>query len=90
MIYIDPLMNHGWKLRGHPQRNCHMFTDDNINELHKMAELIGMKRSWFQNKRIPHYDLTAARAEKAVELGVVQLTRKEAVEKWRLIQKAKV
>lgn len=88
MIYIDPLMNRGWKLRGHPQRNCHMFTDGDIEELHQMAELIGMKRSWFQNKRVPHYDLTEARAEKAMKLGVILLTRKEAVEKWRKMRKA--
>ncbi|UDY80490.1 hypothetical protein [Shigella phage CT01] len=41
-VYVDVLMNHGWKLRGHPTKNCHMFTDGDIEELHEMAEAIGM------------------------------------------------
>ena len=86
-IYVDPLMNHGWKLRGHPQLNCHMFTDNkDLTELHNMAYAIGMKRSWFQDHRIPHYDLTTKRREKAIQLGVIELSRKEAVKIWRKLK----
>lgn len=83
-VYVDPLMNHGWKLRGHRQKNCHMFSDNkDLTELHDMAYNIGMKRSWFQDKRVPHYDLTPKRREKALQLGAVELSRKEAVKIWR-------
>ena len=85
-VYVDVLMNHGWKLRGHPTKNCHMFTDGDIEELHEMAEAIGMKRSWFQDKRIKHYDLHARRRQKAVELGVVEVSRREAVKIWRTLK----
>ncbi|END4825127.1 DUF4031 domain-containing protein [Shigella sonnei] len=85
-VYVDVLMNHGWKLRGHPTKNCHMFTDGDIEELHEMAETIGMKRSWFQDKRIKHYDLHARRRQKAVELGAVEVSRREAVKIWRTLK----
>ena len=85
-VYVDVLMNHGWKLRGHPTKNCHMFTDGDIEELHKIAEAIGMKRSWFQDKRIKHYDLHARRRQKAIELGAVEVSRREAVKIWRTLK----
>ena len=85
-VYVDVLMNHGWKLRGHPTKNCHMFTDGDIEELHKMAEAIGMKRSWFQDKRVKHYDLHARRRQKAVELGAVEVSRREAVKIWQTLK----
>ncbi|ENA4766601.1 DUF4031 domain-containing protein [Shigella flexneri] len=85
-VYVDVLMNHGWKLRGHLTKNCHMFTDGDIEELHEMAEAIGMKRSWFQDKRIKHYDLHARRRQKAVELGAVEVSRREAVKIWQTLK----
>lgn len=85
-VYVDVLMNHGWKLRGHPTKNCHMFTDGDIEELHEMAEAIGMKRSWFQDKRIKHYDLRASRRQKAIKLGAVEVSRREAVKIWRKLK----
>lgn len=85
-VYVDVLMNHGWKLRGHNVKNCHMFTDGDLEELHQMAEAIGMKRSWFQNKRIPHYDLRDSRRAKAVSLGAKEVSRREAVMIWRAMK----
>ena len=32
-VYVDVLMNHGWKLRGHPTKNCHMFTAEGYVKL---------------------------------------------------------
>lgn len=85
-VYVDVLMNHGWKLRGHNVKNCHMFTDGDLEELHQMAEAIGMKRSWFQNKRVPHYDLRDSRRVKAVSLGAKEVSRREAVMIWRAMK----
>ena len=82
MVYVDPLCNHGWRLGP----SCHLFADT-VDELHDFARRIGMRRSWFQGGRLPHYDLTASRRARAVECGAIELSRQEAVEKWREIRK---
>lgn len=82
-IFIDPLCNNGWVLRGHTTPNCHMFTIGDIEYLHNFAKIIGMKRSWFQNKTIPHYDLTDSRRLVAVSNGAQQVDRREAVRLWK-------
>ena len=86
-VYVDVLMNHGWKMRGHQVKNCHMFCDGDLEELHKIAESIGMKRSWFQNKRVPHYDLREVRRNDAISMGAVEVSRREAVTIWKKIYK---
>lgn len=86
MIYVDPLMWHGWRVRGRQIKSCHLFTDGEIEELHLFAEKIGMRRAWFQNSRIPHYDLTPQRRRVAVAAGAKELTREKTVEMWRKIQ----
>ncbi len=85
-IYVDPLMGHGWKLHGDTVENCHMFTDTNIDELHAFAERIGMRRERFQDKRIPHYDLTPAHRRLALACGAVEVDLRQAVELWGRIQ----
>jgi len=48
----------------------HLITTGSIAELHSFAKKLGLKREWFQNHRIPHYDLTTVRArDRAVVLG---------------------
>jgi hypothetical protein len=83
-VYVDPLMDHGWILRGESVRSCHMFTDAlDLEELHAIARRIGCRRSWFQEgKRMPHYDLTMLRRQEAIGCGAVPVTRREAVEIW--------
>ncbi len=85
-VFVDSLMDYGWKLRGHSVKNCHMFTDDvDLTELHEMALKIGMKRQWFQDKKTaPHYDLTESRRMLAVNFGAIELDRKDSVEIWKL------
>jgi len=77
-VYVDSLIDYGWKLGP----SCHM-TADTLEELHEMADKIGMKRSWFQKskKDVPHYDLVASRRKLAVKYGAIELTRNEAAEK---------
>lgn len=83
-VYVDPLMTHGWKMRGRPVRNCHMFTDEaTLDELHRVAAAIGMKRSWFQDERVKHYDLTPTRRLAAIAAGAIEVERREAVRIWR-------
>ena len=84
-VYVDDLVEWGWVLRGRKVASCHMFTDSlDLQELHAMAQAIGMKRAWFQDKAAaPHYDLSASRREKAVTLGATPLNRRESVAVWR-------
>lgn len=58
-------------------RWCHM-TADTVEELHAMADRIGLRRAWFQNKdgRL-HYDLTPGKRMQAVRHGAVFKPAKE-------------
>jgi hypothetical protein len=84
-VYVDPLVNWGWVLRGHRVASCHMFSDQaDLAELHDLASRIPMRRTWFQQHRIaPHYDLTASRRNAALLLGAIAVDRMEAVRIWR-------
>lgn len=72
-----------------PYRNmimCHMIAD-NLEELHKMADLIGMKREWFQgNASFPHYDIPLMRKENALKHGAILLNRREMAKKMKEIR----
>lgn len=64
---------------------CHMLADS-LEELHDMAAKIGMKRSWFQPRSTPHYDLSKSRRAAAVKLGAIEIDRYRTVEiikAWR-------
>lgn len=62
-----------------------MFTDSaDLDELHVLAERVGMKRDWFQPHHIaPHYDLTKSRRDAALVLGAISVSRREASRIWR-------
>lgn len=78
-VYVDPLMNHGWVLRGRVVPSCHMLTDDmTLEELHALATRIGMKRAWFQSRSTPHYDLTPKRRSMAIAAGAVEIDRRRS------------
>lgn len=80
-VYVDPLINYGWKLGP----SCHL-TADSLEELNKFALSIGMKLSWLQygggKKMMPHYDLVKSRRELAVKKGAIELTIREAGERY--------
>ena len=80
-VYVDWLMHHGAE-RGFfaGKKSCHMFADT-LEELHEMADKIGMNRAWFQDngQTAEHYDLVAGRRAAAVKLGAIELTSREQV-----------
>lgn len=84
-VYVDPLQDFGWVMRGRRVASCHLFTDTlELDELHRVAAAIGMRRSWFQDRgSAPHYDLVASRRAAAVAAGAVELDRHAAVAVWR-------
>lgn len=62
---------------------CHMIADSE-DELHLMADKIGVARKWYQGD---HYDICLSKRAKAVAAGAVELTLRElariAIEKRR-------
>lgn len=72
MVYVDSLKEctpkKGWRWKEY----CHLFADS-LEELHEFAAKIGMRRSWFQQTKLPHYDLTAKRRKIAVENGAQEV-----------------
>lgn len=60
---------------------CHM-TADSLDELHAMADKIGMLREWFQcppKAKRPHYDLSRPRRALAVSAGAIEISERENV-----------
>ena len=81
MVYVDELRywpNERVKPGARRWGNqwCHLFTDVDAldqKELHNFAEMLGLKRVWFQNHdarpQFWHYDLTKNKREKAIRMG---------------------
>ena len=68
-VYVDEFPS-GW---GRWSGGGHMLTTD-LDELHAMAEQIGLKRSWFQHdKSFAHYDLVATKRLLAIVAGAVPI-----------------
>jgi len=81
-VYVDDLFvcirTPHWR---HPSA-CHMLADT-LPELHIMARRLSLKRSWFQNRTLPHYDLTLNKRQHAIRLGAIEITREQLVEMIR-------
>lgn len=79
-VYVDQVVDYGQAVRerlGH-SKWCHM-TADTREELHAMAEAIGLRRSWFQDHDGVswHYDITPGRREMAIRQGARAVTSRE-------------
>lgn len=62
---------------------CHMMADSD-DELHKMAQLIGLKRAWFQSRRhLSHYDICLTKRRLAVRLGAIEVTSRDLIKRAR-------
>jgi len=73
-LFVFPSKNRAAFLVG--ERNghqwCHLWADD-TGALHAMAQRLGMKREWFQDKPgFPHYDLTPGKRMQALKHGAVE------------------
>jgi hypothetical protein len=56
---------------------CHLWSDD-PEALHRMAEAVGMRREWFQDRiGFPHYDLSPTGRARALELGALERSLKD-------------
>jgi hypothetical protein len=81
-VYVDGLVQFGGPdspkcFRNQP--SCHMYADT-LEELHSLAQRIGLKRAWFQDHwSLPHYDLVGSRRSAAVRLGAIEHDRYDMV-----------
>lgn len=79
--YVDDMMRpyHGMIM-------CHMIADT-LEELHAMADRVGVAREHFQNKQAgPHYDIAKSRRLLAIDAGAVEVTLRECacmMARWR-------
>ena len=81
MVYVSELQrsikNKNWIWLQHAY-----LIADTVQELHDFAtEKLGLRRSWFQNnnKRFPHYDLTARMRQKALVHGATEKSARDMV-----------
>ena len=80
-VYVDELIR--WPQPAKPgaeryfgsgKPSCHM-TADSLEELHAMADRIGLRRSWCQYRarlEHTHYDLTPSKRALAVRFGAME------------------
>lgn len=76
MIYVDDMCFSPMG-RFRNMRMSHMIADT-VEELHRFAAKIGLKRSWFQDKLSgPHYDISMSKRRLAIFHGAREITMKE-------------
>lgn len=78
MVYIDSanIPYRGMKM-------CHMIADT-LEELHLMADRIGVSRRHFQDKtKYPHYDICLTKKQQALKLGAIEVSSRELILKLR-------
>lgn len=68
-VYVDDM-----RARFKDRIMCHMIGDDE-DELHAMAESIGIERRWYQGD---HYDVDLPRRDLAVRAGAREITWRQA------------
>ncbi len=81
-IFVDD-MGMAATVGRHTSRWSHLITDSpDLEELHRFAERLGLKRAYFQgaDPKRPHYDVTAPKRAKALRLGAQEIGYRETPE----------
>lgn len=82
-VYVDELIVYPNAWGPFKKGSCHM-TADTPDELHDLANKIGLKRAWFQKHPImDHYDLTPGKREAALSAGAVFMSWREQSKRRR-------
>ncbi len=58
---------------------CHMVAD-NTEELHKMAQALGLRRYFQDQGRYPQYDISRSKRRKALTLGAIEVDERRIIE----------
>ena len=74
-VLVDPAI---WPFRD--RLWCHLVSDASYDELHSVAEALGIPRRGFQGD---HYDLPADLREAAIALGAEPVTGRELITRLR-------
>ena len=85
MIYVDRLSSYlliqiSSQSRHNGKQWCHMFADS-TEELHQFAKQLGLKQEWFQDKKLPHYDLVESKRKLALSLGAQEIDLRSFLQK---------
>jgi hypothetical protein len=64
----------------------HMVADS-LDELHEMAEKIGVQRKWFQSGSTPHYDVCQTKRKLAILCGAISVDKRGMVEICKNLRK---
>ena len=75
-VYVDDMLASYGRMK-----MCHMIADTE-EELHAMADKIGVHRKWYQGPpktRHMHYDIALSKRELAIKNGAVEITQKQTV-----------
>jgi len=81
VVYVDRAI---WKYGR--MLMCHMIADSE-EELHQMADKLGIKRKWYQtHTNYRHYDISKGKREQAIKFGAKALTWREFIIKARELQ----
>jgi len=56
---------------------------DTLDELHDFAARLGLRRSWFQSRNYPHYDVTISVRQRALRMGAIDADRETVVDRSR-------
>lgn len=75
-VRVDELKKWPTEIACFKAGSCHL-TADAVPELHAFALRLGLKRAWFQDGRVPHYDLTESKRRRAVKLGAAEVSAKQ-------------
>lgn len=74
MVYVDDM-----KAQYGRMIMCHMIADT-VDELHEMADKIGIRRKWFQSSTThPHYDISLGKRKLAIQYGAQEITARDCV-----------
>jgi len=80
-VYVD-----SGAIKYRRMKMCHMLADS-LEELHAMANKIGIKRKWYQSHSTPHYDICQAKRALALQHGAIEASREKVVELIRYWRK---
>ena len=76
-VYVDDMQAEYYSHRLHRKLiMCHMLADTD-EELRAMADKIGIAQRWHQGD---HFDICKSMRDKAVKLGAIEITMRQAAE----------